>query len=381
MKIIVKSLKGDRSEIQVNPEDLVVDVKKNVEIVLGVTAAEQVLIHKGKVLKDETTLEANDVSEKSIIGVMKRKPASTGTSANLTAQDHATHPSSTATETPRISGLTPVTPTEPAWDLDDGLDLNYERISESNIQLILEMVRGAWNRKVITTSLRLAYNDVDKALEYLYFGLPARLEDPKTVTRDQTQESEAHEKADLRRLLDSFRPTPEFEYILALMPSEPSIVKDFVEMAEEQDPQLFQLIQNNKAYFLRLLLEGGAGGNEMEQPHHELQPEQTNEPNNGGDGGNQVGESEETEVEQPPQKLQADQTNKPNNGGGDGVNLVGESKETEVEVATPEDHELIEQLEALGFERGDAEVAYFACNKNVQDAADHLLGDKHEPQE
>lgn len=40
-------------------------------------------------------------------------------------------------------------------------------------------------------------------------GLPARLEDPKTVTRDQTQESEAHEKADLRRLLDSFRPTPE----------------------------------------------------------------------------------------------------------------------------------------------------------------------------
>ncbi|KAJ4882714.1 Ubiquitin receptor RAD23d [Raphanus sativus] len=345
MKIIVKSLKGDRSEIQVNPEDLlmgmykytcvitdqVVDVKKNVEIVLGVTAAEQVLIHKGKVLKDETTLEANDVSEKSIIGVMKRKPASTGTSANLTAQDHATHPSSTATETPRISGLTPVTPTEPAWDLDDGLDLNYERISESNIQLILEMVRGAWNRKVITTSLRLAYNDVDKALEYLYFGLPARLEDPKTVTRDQTQESEAHEKADLRRLLDSFRPTPE----------------DFVEMAEEQDPQLFQLIQNNKAYFLRLLLEGGAGGNEMEQPHHELQPEQTNEPNNGGDG----------------------------------VNLVGESKETEVEVATPEDHELIEQLEALGFERGDAEVAYFACNKNVQDAADHLLGDKHEPQE
>lgn len=37
------------------------------------------------------------------------------------------------------------------------------------------------------------------------------------------------------------------------------LMQDFVEMAEEQDPQLFQLIQNNKAYFLRLLLEGGAG--------------------------------------------------------------------------------------------------------------------------
>ena len=46
-------------------------MKKNIEKVLGVTAAEQMLIHKGKVLKDETTLEANNVSEKSIIGVIK----------------------------------------------------------------------------------------------------------------------------------------------------------------------------------------------------------------------------------------------------------------------------------------------------------------------
>lgn len=46
-------------------------MKKNIETVMGVTAAEQMLIHKGKVLKDETTMEANEVSEKSIIAVMK----------------------------------------------------------------------------------------------------------------------------------------------------------------------------------------------------------------------------------------------------------------------------------------------------------------------
>ena len=51
--------------------DQVVDVKKNIETVMGVTAEEQMLIHKGKVLKDETTMEANNVSEKSIIGVIK----------------------------------------------------------------------------------------------------------------------------------------------------------------------------------------------------------------------------------------------------------------------------------------------------------------------
>ncbi|CDY26496.1 BnaC09g41720D [Brassica napus] len=355
MRIFVKTLKGDRFEIQVNLEDLVADVKKNIETVMGVTAEEQMLIHKGKVLKDETTLEANNVSEKSIIGVIKRKPASTATS--------------TSTETP----------TERA-----SAGASYvasERVSESSIQKILGMVGGGWDRYMVTSALYLAYDDVDKALEYLYFELPGQSEDPYIAegTQDQTQEHEAPTEADELRFFDFLNGTPEQEYLRALARSDPSIIKDFVEMLEEQDPPLFVLIQDNKALFLRLLLEveGGACGNEMDQAH-EHQAVQTNEPNNGGDGGNQVGDSEETQVVQPPKELQADQTNEPNNGGGDGGNQVGESKETKVEVATPEDYELIERLEALGFERGDAAVAYFACNKNVQVAANHLLGYKHE---
>ncbi|KAF3565680.1 hypothetical protein DY000_02018873 [Brassica cretica] len=344
MKIFVKTLKGDRFEIQVNLEDSVADVKKNIETVMGVTAEEQMLIHKGKVLKDETTLEANNVSEKSIIGVIKRKPASTATS--------------TSTETP----------TERA-----SAGVASERVSESSIQKILGMVGGGWDRYMVTSALYLAYDDVDKALEYLYFELPGQSEDPYIAegTQDQTQEHEAPTEADELRFFDFLNGTPEQEYLRALARSDPSIIKDFVEMLEEQDPPLFVLIQDNKALFLRLLLEveGGACGNEMDQPH-EHQAVQTNEPNNGGDGDNQVGgESEETKVEE----LQADQTNKPNNGVDGGNQVVGESEETKVEVANPEDNELIEQLEALGFERGDAEVAYFACNKNVQEAANHLL--------
>ncbi|KAG2273822.1 hypothetical protein Bca4012_046086 [Brassica carinata] len=318
MKIFVKTLKGDRFEIQVNLEDSVADVKKKIETVLGVTAEEQMLIHKGKVLKDETTLEANNVSEKSIIGVIKRKPASTATS--------------TSTETP----------TERA-----SAGASYvasERVSESSIQKILGMVGGGWDRYMVTSALYLAYDDVDKALEYLYFELPGQSEDPYIAegTQDQTQEHEAPTEADELRFFDFLNDTPEQEYLRALARSDPSIIKDFVEMLEEQDPPLFVLIQDNKALFLRLLLEveGGACGNEMDQPH-EHQVVQTNEPDNGGDGDNQVGgESEETKVEE----LQADQTNKPNNGVDGGNQVVGESEETKVEVANPEDNELIEQV-------------------------------------
>lgn len=52
----------------------VAEVKKNIETVMGASeypAAEQTLIHKGKVLKDETTVEANNIAEKSSIAIMK----------------------------------------------------------------------------------------------------------------------------------------------------------------------------------------------------------------------------------------------------------------------------------------------------------------------
>uniref|UniRef100_M4CWQ1 DNA repair protein RAD23 n=1 Tax=Brassica campestris TaxID=3711 RepID=M4CWQ1_BRACM len=285
MKIFVKTLKGDRFEIQVNLEDSVADVKKNIETVMGVTAAEQMLIHKGKVLEDETTMEANEVSEKSIIAVMKRKHASTVTStssASLKPQVQAAHPSSTAS------------------------NMTYESISESGIQQILEMVSGTWSREAVAYALYFASNDLDKAVEYLYFGLPEQSEDPHK-TEEHTQEPEASQDAIQEWSLDALRNTPE----------------EILEVIEEHNPQLVQFILDNKADFLRLVLD-----QPQEHQDDDVLHFQSNEPNNGGESGNQVGKSEETEVEQP----QADQTNKPNNGDGDNQ-VGGESEETEVETA------------------------------------------------
>nr|VDD19387.1 unnamed protein product [Brassica rapa] len=304
MKIFVKTLKGDRFEIQVNLEDSVADVKKNIETVMGVTAAEQMLIHKGKVLEDETTMEANEVSEKSIIAVMKRKHASTVTStssASLKPQVQAAHPSSTAS------------------------NMTYESISESGIQQILEMVSGTWSREAVAYALYFASNDLDKAVEYLYFGLPEQSEDPHKTegTQEHTQEPEASQDAIQEWSLDALRNTPEFEYVRPLVQSDPSLVEEILEVIEEHNPQLVQFILDNKADFLRLVLD-----QPQEHQDDDVLHFQSNEPNNGGESGNQVGKSEETEVEQP----QADQSNKPNNGDGDNQ-VGGDSEETEVETA------------------------------------------------
>ncbi|GKC94573.1 ubiquitin receptor RAD23c-like protein isoform X2, partial [Tanacetum coccineum] len=56
----------------------VADVKKNIERVQGPTvypAARQVLLHQGNILKDETTLEENNITENSFMFILLRKPS------------------------------------------------------------------------------------------------------------------------------------------------------------------------------------------------------------------------------------------------------------------------------------------------------------------
>ncbi|KAI0513350.1 hypothetical protein KFK09_009367 [Dendrobium nobile] len=68
---------GSHFEIEVKPDDTVADVKKNIEASQGQSvypADQQMLIHQGKVLKDETTLAENNVAEKAFIVIMLRKP-------------------------------------------------------------------------------------------------------------------------------------------------------------------------------------------------------------------------------------------------------------------------------------------------------------------
>ena len=76
MKVFVKTLRGTHFEIDVKSDDTVADVKKNIETVQGTDvypAAQQMLIHQGKVLKDGTTLEENKVAENSFIVIMLSK--------------------------------------------------------------------------------------------------------------------------------------------------------------------------------------------------------------------------------------------------------------------------------------------------------------------
>lgn len=380
MKIFVKTLKGTHFEIEVQPEDLVADVKKNIEAVQGsdvYPASKQMLIHQGKVLKDETTLEQNKVAENSFVVMMLTKSkSSAGEGSTAPAVPTTKAPESSApppAETPAPSiPQTPalpasVTAAAPIPSLTSGSDADVYGQAASNlvagsnleqsIQQILEMGGGTWNRDMVVRALRAAFNNPERAVDYLYSGIPETAEPPALTgvppsgqaTNLPGPTQQAPQPAAIpasgpnanpldlfpqglpnmganpagANTLDFLRNSPQFQALRAMVQANPQILQPMLQELGKKNPHLTRLIQEHQADFLRLI----------------------NEPVEGGEG---------NILEQ----------------------LAGAAPQA-VQV-TPEELESIQRLEALGFDRQTVLEVFFACNKNEELAANYLLDHSHE---
>ncbi|KAI5684273.1 hypothetical protein M9H77_05501 [Catharanthus roseus] len=117
MKVSVKTLKGTHFQIEVKPEDTVADVKKAIETSQGsetYPASQQMLIHQGKVLKDETTLEENKVVENSFIVIMLSKAQPATAAPQATQPVTAPQPPTTVSPPQATPESAPAPPSAPA---------------------------------------------------------------------------------------------------------------------------------------------------------------------------------------------------------------------------------------------------------------------------
>ncbi|CAN4083216.1 unnamed protein product [Withania somnifera] len=359
MKIFVKTLKGTHFEIEVKPEDNVADVKKNIESVQGqdvYPAALQMLIHQGKVLKDTTTLEENKVAENSFVVIMlsKNKVSSTGTSSIAAAPPNTAQPPG-STDQARPTITAPQATAAPSvTDVYDQAASNLVAGSnlEATVQQILDMGGGSWDRDTVVRALRAAYNNPERAVEYLYSGIPEQAEIPPVArapaapASGQASAQEASQPAvpssgpnanplDLfpqgltnvrsnasAGNLDFLRNSPQFQGLRAMVQANPQILQPMLQELGKQNPHLMRLIQEHQPDFLRLINEPVEGeGNVLEQTAGAI-----------------------------PQAV----------------------------TVTPEEREAIERLEAMGFDRALVLEVYFACNKNQELAANYLLDHMNE---
>ncbi|XP_028108855.1 ubiquitin receptor RAD23c-like isoform X2 [Camellia sinensis] len=384
MKIFVKTLKGTHFEIQVKPEDTVADVKKNIECVQGADvypAAQQMLIHQGKVLKDGTTLEENKVAENTFVVIMLAKNKGSSSEGSTASTVPATKVPQTSaplpTAAPQVPAATLAAPAPapaPAPASAAAPTSTVTAIPESNVygqaasnlvagsnldgavQQILDMGGGTWDRDTVVRALRAAFNNPERAVEYLYSGIPEQAEVPPVApapapasglaTNSLAQPAQPApvpstgpnanpldlfpqglpsmgSNAAGAGTLDFLRNSQQFQALRAMVQANPQILQPMLQELGKQNPHLMRLIQEHQADFLRLI----------------------NEPVEGGEG-----------------------------------NVLGQlaAAMPQSVTVTPEEREAIERLEAMGFDRALVLEVFFACNKNEELAANYLLDHMHE---
>ncbi|KAL0423969.1 UNVERIFIED_CONTAM: Ubiquitin receptor d [Sesamum radiatum] len=266
---------------------------------------------------------------------------------------------------------------------------------EATVQQILDMGGGSWDRDTVVRALRAAYNNPERAVEYLYSGIPEQAEvnpvaqppaggQPVNPPAQGTQAAAPAGGPNANPLdlfpqglpnmgsnasagtLDFLRNSQQFQALRAMVQANPQILQPMLQELGKQNPQLVRLIQEHQADFLRLI----------------------NEPVEGeGNILGQLAEAMPQAVTVTPEEREAIERIYKRTGGiweGQEKTLFHYAKFV-IGWKFCSMTNVINQpplpwckLEAMGFDRALVLEVFFACNKNEELAANYLLDHMHE---
>uniref|UniRef100_A0A8W8L8E8 UV excision repair protein RAD23 n=1 Tax=Magallana gigas TaxID=29159 RepID=A0A8W8L8E8_MAGGI len=322
MFVTLKTLQQQTFKIEIDPEDLVKSLKEKIENEKGkehFPAGGQKLIYAGKILDDEKKIGEYKIEEKNFVVVMvtKPKPAAAKPAEPSPAPPVATPaPAPAATEAPK-----------PA-----------EEKKEEKME----------------TTQRASFNNPNRAVEYLFQGIPDTPEpEPPTgapVAPEQTTQQTspasnppatgggslsmpAAGQTGGEDPLSFLRSQPQFQRMRQLIQDNPNFLPELLRQIGQSNPPLLQMISQNQERFIQML----------------------NEPAEGGDVSDQAQ--------------------------GGGLPPAGAPPGSGIIQVTPSEKEAIERLKALGFSEGMCIQAYFACERNEDLAANFLLSQTEDDQQ
>lgn len=343
MLVKLRDTKRQQWTVDVEPSDTVETLKtKNAEG-KDYGVADQKMIYSGKILANTTSIESLNLKEDAFIICMISKPkvkAAPAAAAAATPAVAASAPAAAAPVTPATtrSVATPGAPTNSgtavadtetptaAGNQPDAASLAASAAASAAVTTAINnMVDMGYPRDQVEAAMRAAYNNPERAVEYLLTGIPDHVmadegddEVPETTTDTDlfaeavAQQGQGASVAPNTSALDFLRDNPQFIEMRRMVQQQPHLLEPLIQQLAASNPQLAALITQNSEAFLHLLGEG------LEE------------------------------------------------GGG-----VPEGA-TEIQV-TPEEQDAIERLSALGFERNLVIQAYFACDKNEEVTANYLL--------
>ncbi|PHH69540.1 hypothetical protein CDD80_6658 [Ophiocordyceps camponoti-rufipedis] len=369
MKITFRDLKQQKFSLDVEPTDLVSTLKEMISADKSWDPKHVKLIYSGKILKDDETVESYNIEEKGFVVCMVNKPkekppvapsnpaaessAAPSTAPAASSQSASAQATAPATPTPSRPADTPATG---AGD-SSGLAMGAQRA-----EAITNMEAMGFERSQIEAAMRAAFNNPDRAVEYILNGIPENIQQEQqqraapaaavpapasTQAAPEAQGSDddgginlfdlaaqqgggagasrgggsasaaaaaaaaAAQGGDLGNL-DFLRHNPQFQQLRQVVQQQPQMLEPILQQLGAGNPHLAQLIAAHPDQFLQLL-----------------------------------GEDVDDDVPLPP-----------------GAQAIS---------VTEEERDAIERLCRLGFDRDQAIQAYFACDKNEELAANFLF--------
>ncbi|KAI0690538.1 hypothetical protein BC835DRAFT_1280843 [Cytidiella melzeri] len=404
MKITVKTLQQKVFQLDAEGSDTVADLKKKIQETQGHPPEAQRLIFSGKVLADEKTVESCDIKEKDflVLTVSKPKPApkaaaapaAPAASTSLTpapSTPAAPSPASASTpvnpQPPNAPVLTPAQPaaieptsTAEARSLQDPNAFVTGSALQTSVQNMIEM---GFEREQVMRALRASFNNPERAVEYLFNGIPAGLEAVAQGAAPQAAPAAAPAaQAAAPVPVSAAAPAPAAQPAPAA--ARPGQNQNLFQLAQQQQAQPQQAAAGGRGGQqggAPLMLPVGPGGTlDMEaianqpQIQHLRQLMQQNPA--------LIQPILQDIAAQNPQLAQLFTSNPEFIAQILGLNMeeVGEmegQEETAIQV-TPEEAAAIQRLQDLGFSRHAAIEAYFACDKNEGMAANYLFENQFE---
>ncbi|ODQ77615.1 hypothetical protein BABINDRAFT_168934 [Babjeviella inositovora NRRL Y-12698] len=337
MQVIFKDFKKEKIPIELELTDSVLAAKEKLAAIKECEAAQLKFVYSGKVLQDDKTLEDSKIKEGDQVIFMLSKAKKTPTPA-----PQAETPLAVPVAAPVAAPVETAAEAAPAEDFTESTFATGNS-RETAIQNIMGM---GFDRPQVEAALRAAFNNPDRAVEYLLTGIPESLQHrtapeapvAESTEADVSMEETAVSPANSGNLFDAAAAAAaaegqtagagglgalplegQMDEIRAAIQENPEMLAGILEQIAASNPELAEVIQANPEQFIRYLMEHGLG----------------------------------------------------EEGEGDFGDAEGQ---VQIELSQ-EEADAVNRLCEMGFERGLVLQIYVACDKNEEMAANMLLSE------
>ncbi|OMJ80285.1 hypothetical protein SteCoe_19487 [Stentor coeruleus] len=246
MLIFIKNLRGDRTELQVEDSETVLSIKEKLQGLQGHSIELQKLILAGKILEDLKTAADSGIIEGSTLVLMVSKAKPQAKPVPVIPPMVSQTPTPIVSHQPVPSPIVPITSSIPppqsipSVSVPESLEGPSALLTGDTLNTTISMIVDmGFDRKDVEVAMKAAYNNPERAIEYLTNGLPSQQTPPSSNPSDNQ----------FRQLLQD----PTIMQLLQVVQQNPASLGPILMQLQQSNPELYNLLMNNRESLMQMM--------------------------------------------------------------------------------------------------------------------------------